>query len=132
MGGAVHLYWVSQRMSQPMPYPAALINTTIALMRPSGLYEDAPYCIDLDGNFLIGRALNQIDPDDGLCGKARKALERNRTAVVKWFSERSHDAWKANSHALPGAFAAVAEADRILAGPARPRWRDIFETTWWL
>jgi hypothetical protein len=132
MGGAVHLYWVSEKMRAPMPHPRALIPATIDLMEPTGLYENEPYCIDLDGNFLIGRALSYLEPDHELEATAREALAVNRDAVLTWFASRPHDAWKPNSHALPGALAAVAEADRTLMNGSPPRWRDIFETTWWL
>src|SRR5690606_34953020 len=110
-GGAVHLYWVSDRISETAPHPSALIRSTTQLMRPSGLYEDEPYCIDLDANFLIGRSLSQIEPEDALQESGRQALAKNRDAILGWFSEREPEDWNANSHKLPGAFAAVAEAD---------------------
>ncbi len=132
MGGAVHLYWISEKIAEPMPYPAALIPTTAKLMQPSGLYEDKPYCIDLDANFLIARALVHLDSDNGCHATARRALATNRDAILTWFSSRRHDNWSSNSHSVPGAFAAVAEADRVLLPPDELRWKDIFETTWWL
>jgi hypothetical protein len=132
MGGAVHLYWISEKLSAPMPYPQALISATSRLIRASGLYEVEPYCIDLDANFLLARALPRLNGDDAPRETARRALLKNRAAVAAWFSERPADKWNANSHKLPGAFAAIAEADRVLAAPHKARWRDIFETTWWL
>lgn len=135
MGGAVHLYWISEKIAAPMPHPEALIPATAELMESTGLYEKHPYCIDLDANFLIGRALSYITPGNGLEAKARAALATNREAVLSWFASRPHQEWRRNSHALPGALAAVAEADRILvdsgSGSDKP-WRDIFKTTWWL
>lgn len=132
MGGAVHLYWISEKMAAPMPYPAALIPTTTKLMQPSGLYEHRPYCIDLDANFLIARALVHFDPDGGTQATARHALGTNRDAVLAWYSSRKPRDWGLNSHSVPGAFAAVAEADRVLLSADERRWRDIFETVWWL
>ena len=133
MGGAVHLYWISEKISAPMPHPEALIPATAALMEATGLYEKHPYCIDLDANFLIGRALSYLTPGNGLEETDRTALATNREAVLSWFASRPHQEWRRNSHALPGALAAVAEADRILLddGADQP-WRDIFKTTWWL
>jgi len=131
MGGAVHLYWVSDKINAPMPYPNALISETASLMRPTGLYETEPYCIDLDANFLIGRALGQLDENDPLHSPAREALSKNRDSILEWFGSREPEEWNANSHKLPGAFAAVAEADLVLR-PANGRWRDVFQTTWWL
>lgn len=133
MGGAVHLYWISEKISAPMPHPEALIPATAGLMESTGLYEKHPYCIDLDANFLIGRALSYVTPGNGLEETARTALATNREAVLSWFASRPHHEWRRNSHALPGALAAVAEADRILldAAPGEA-WRDIFKTTWWL
>jgi hypothetical protein len=132
MGGAVHLYWVSERINAPMPHPAALISTTIGLMRYNGLYEDEPYCIDLDANFLIARAVGHLGADEGPAVAAHRALAINRDAVLDWFASRRPERWNANSHKVPGAFAAVAEADRLLSTSTDRRWRDVFETTWWL
>lgn len=132
MGGAVHLYWIAEKIGAPMPQPAALIGATAALAGVDGLYEGEPYCIDLDANFLIGRALAQIDPEHPAAERARRALLRNREAVVAWFDARAPEQWNASSHKLPGAFAAVAEADRALAPPERRAWRDVFERVWWL
>lgn len=133
MGGAVHLYWISEKIAAPMPHPEALIPATAGLMEATGLYEKHPYCIDLDANFLIGRALSYVTPGNGVEATARSALAANREAVLSWFASRPHGEWRKNSHALPGALAAVAEADRILLDVAPDdAWRDIFKTTWWL
>ena len=130
MGGAVHLYWVAWRLGRPFPHPAEMVDATRVLMQPSGLYEHEPYCIDLDGNFLIARSLRQLPREHSVQDRGRAALATNRGAVVDWFVTRDPKDWNANSHKLPGAFAAIAEADTIL-DPA-PRWRDVFEATWWL
>ena len=61
MGGAVHLYWIAEKIAAPIPHPAALAASTAALLRETGLYENEPYCIDLDGSFCIARALPQLD-----------------------------------------------------------------------
>jgi hypothetical protein len=131
MGGAVHLYWISEKIGADMPYPASLIPATTALMQPDGLYENEPYCIDLDANFLIARAIDQIDGEHRQAQEGKQALATNRDAVLEWFASRTSEDWSFNSHKVPGAFAAVAEADRILS-PRDRRWGDIFETTWWL
>lgn len=131
MGGAVHLYWISEKIGAEMPYPASLIPATTALMQPDGLYEQEPYCIDLDANFLIARAIDRIGDGHHHSEDGKRALATNRDAVLEWFAARPAERWSANSHKVPGAFAAVAEADRILS-PDERRWNDIFETTWWL
>ncbi len=131
MGGAVHLYWISEKIGADMPYPASLIPATTALMQPDGLYENEPYCIDLDANFLIARAIGRIGDDHVHVEVGKRALLTNRDAVLQWFASRPSEEWSSNSHKVPGAFAAVAEADRILS-PGNRRWGDIFETTWWL
>ena len=132
MGGAVHLYWIAERLGQPFPYPHALIESTARLLQPSGLYESEPYCIDLDGNFLIARSLRQLDATHPAAANGMTALAINRRTVVEWFLARDPAAWNATSHKLPGAFAAVAEADLALQPQAKCRWRDVFATTWWL
>lgn len=132
MGGAVHLYWISVKRGIPMPYPRESVLETAALLQPGGLYEKEPYCIDLDGNFIIARSLEGLPVDDPAQDTGRRALARNREAVLAWFESRPQAQWNPNSHKLPGAFAAVAEADRLLGAPQRPHWRDVFETTWWL
>jgi hypothetical protein len=132
MGAAVHLYWISEKIGVPILHPVALISATIGIMRPSGLYEEEPYCIDLDANFLIARSLAQLDPDHPLQEAARLSLRKNRDAILDWFSSRPPRYWNQNSHKIPGAFAAVAEADRALLSPADRQWRDVFKTTWWL
>jgi hypothetical protein len=131
MGGAVHLYWVSEKIDAAMPYPESLIPATIALIQPSGLYEKEPYCIDLDANFLIARALESLGVGYPDADQAKRALATNRDAVMNWFESRPAADWSSDSHKIPGAFAAIAEADRILS-PSERRWADIFETTWWL
>jgi hypothetical protein len=132
MGGAVHLYWVSERMGVPQPYPAEVIRTTAALLRSSGLYEDEPYCIDLDGNFMIGRALAGLAMGDPAGSLGRDALRQNREAVLGWYRAKPVSDWNPNTHKLPGALAAVAEADRVLRPGDHRNWRDVFRTTWWL
>jgi hypothetical protein len=130
MGGAAHLYWIAERLGAPFPHAAAMIESTAGLVRPTGLYEDEPYCLDLDGNFLIARALRQLPGADARIGIAHRALAANRDAVVQWFLVRPPERWNGRSHVLPGAFAAVAEADLVLDGVAQ--WRDVFEVAWWL
>jgi hypothetical protein len=130
MGGAVHLYWVSEHLGKPMRHPAEIISGTAALLPADGLYERAPYCIDLDANFMIARSLRRLDAGHPAGPAGLAALRRNRDAVLAWFNDRQPDAWSASSHKLPGAFAAVAEADIALTG--RSPWRDVFERSCWL
>ncbi len=132
MGGAVHLYWVSERMGKPVKYPAQIVQTTAALQNSNGLYENEPYCIDLDGNFMIGRSLSGLNEDHPQAINGRSALARNREAILDWYAARALEQWNSSSHKLPGAFAAVAEAERVMLQPSLRRWRDVFETTWWL
>jgi hypothetical protein len=132
MGGAVHLYWIAERLGLRFPQPEATIRATARLLRPTGLYEEEPYCIDLDGNFLIARALRQrpLDGESDSASIGLRALASSRDAVASWFSARHPEDWHLSSHKLPGAFAAIAEADLALRGEAR--WKDVFEVCWWL
>lgn len=131
MGGAVHLYWVALSMGRSIPHPAAMVATTSALIGADGLYEREPYCIDLDANFLIARSLPGLRPRSRAREAGRRALALNRNAIVSWFTRRDPSLWHPSSHRLPGAFAAVAEADWAL-DPGRARWRDVFEEVCWL
>lgn len=130
MGGAVHLYWVSEHLRKPITRSREIVATTTALLPAEGLYEHEPYCIDLDGNFMIARALPRLSGDAATRDRGLDALRRNRAAVLAWFAARDASQWNATSHKLPGAFAAVAEADRALSGGGP--WKDVFETTCWL
>jgi hypothetical protein len=132
MGGAVHLYWVSERMGKRFPYPAETIDATARLVGQNGLYEHEPYCIDLDGDFMIGRPLEDIAPGSPAAERGRAALRRNRQAVVQWYATREPSEWNPRFHRHPGAFAAVAECDRALLALEARRWNDVFETTYWL
>ncbi|GGE48808.1 hypothetical protein GCM10007276_27460 [Agaricicola taiwanensis] len=132
MGGAVHLYWVSERMGKPFPWPEQTIEATARLIGPDGLYEHEPYCIDLDGDFMIGRPLEDLAAGSAMAERGRVALQKNRRAVVQWYVSREPSDWNPGMHRHPGAFAAIAECDRALLAPEARRWKDVFETTYWL
>lgn len=132
LGGAVHLYWIFTRLGLTYPQPHALIRATAPLIRADGLYEGHPYCIDLDAAFLLGRSADQLDPHDPTPAVVDTALERSRRGVLGWLAARGPADWHANSHTVPGALAAVAEADRRLEPDRSQRWADVFDVVWWL
>lgn len=131
IGGAAHLYWIISRLGIPYPHPQALIDAVAPRVGPEGLCERHPYCLDFDAAFLLARAADQMDAAPAI-ERAEVTLERSRRAVLAWLEERGPERWPDGSHFLPGALAAVAEADRRLP-PAQARgWTDAFETVWWL
>jgi len=132
IGGAAHLYWIISRLGIPYPHPRPLIDAVAPRVGPGGLCERHPYCLDFDAAFLLARAADHLDAADPAAERARRTLERSRRAVLAWLEERAPERWPAGSHFLPGALAAVAEADRALPPADARGWTDAFETVWWL
>ena len=133
IGGAVHLYWIFDKMGIKFPYPAQLSRYTLDQNLNGGLYEKYPYCIDFDGNFLLCRSYRFLDEKETrLKRRIFKSLRMNRTAVLDYLLKRKTDDWYPRAHALPGAIAAIAEAELIIEDEANRLWNDVFELVWWL
>jgi hypothetical protein len=138
LGGAAHFHWVYVRAGRPIPHPEAVVASVLSLQKPSGLYRDVPYCIDLDGNFCTLRAWEELD------GKARERwrepMERSLLAsfdaslAALAGSLDLTDLYR-DLHALPGALAALMECVRFPGFPHRSAlagWHHPLERAWWL
>lgn len=137
MGGAVHFLWIYEALKHPFPSPEAVIESTLTLQRPDGLYKDHPFCIDLDGNFCLIRAYLQLSEERQKFFQERvyRSVERNFEAIVQALTERPLEEIYADSHGLPGALAALTECAKLpgfkytdaLAG-----WQHPLDKVWWL
>ena len=61
IGGAAHLYWIFTKMGLKYPFPEQLSIYILNQNLNGGLYEKHPYCLDFDGNFLLGRSYPFLD-----------------------------------------------------------------------
>jgi hypothetical protein len=114
MGGAPHFWWVYHHRGRPLPYPEKIINTCLALQKPSGLWDDKGYtfCVDLDAIWSIHRAYLQLREQGIEYRKQdiKESFERYLETVCDILNRPDsllevYD----NAHKLPGALAAIAE-----------------------
>ncbi len=122
LGGVFHFHYIYTYIGRPLVYPERLIDTTISLQLPNGLYDgDVPYCIDLDGVFEIIRAFRQLD------GKYREAdvkasVEKNLAAITERVNDREFVMTRyTDSHKIVGAIVALSEIQVLFP--------NMFETT---
>jgi len=137
MGGAVHFLWIYEAMGRPFPYPEAIIDSTLSLQRPSGLYKDHPFCIDLDANFCLVRSFLQLSSTRQEIYRERvyRAAERNFEAIVKALTTQPLEEIYDDSHGLPGALAALVECTKLPSfkyGEALSEWQHPLDKAWWL
>ena len=137
MGGAVHFFWIYEALGRPFPYPEAVIESTLALQRPNGLYKDHPFCIDLDGNFCLIRAYLQLPAEKQAQYRERvyRSAERNFEAIVKALLERPLEEIYSDSHGLPGALVALVECTKLpdfKYADALAGWQHPLDKVWWL
>ena len=137
MGGAVHFYWVYAARARPLPYPAKIIDATLTLQKPTGLYRQHPYCIDLDGNFCINRAYLQLDSarQQTYREQVYASATANFEAIVTALTARPTDEIYQDSHGLPGALAALTECAKLPDFPyadLMANWQHPLDNAWWL
>jgi hypothetical protein len=115
MAGAVHFFWIYEALEQPFPYPEAVIQSTLRLQRPHGLYGDHPFCIDLDGNFCMIRSFLQLPEErqQMYADRVYRSAERNFEAILRALTERPLTETYSDSHGLPGALAALVECTKL-------------------
>ncbi len=131
MGAAAHLYWIFAQLHIDAPYGECVIDKILSLQQPSGLYENRPYCIDLDANFILRCALkNSASPLK--TSMAINAMQKNAEAVLLWYAQKPVAEWPSNPHHLPGSLAAVAVAQTLSDLPSLKGWHDPFTRVWWL
>jgi hypothetical protein len=132
MGGAAHLYWIFEKINYKYDNAKNVIMKTITLQRESGLYDDYPYCIDFDANFIISRSLKYLKKDDsGIKELALNALNKNRNAIILWLCSKNPNDWYKRLHPLPGALAAIAEVE-IHINNDNDQYINVFDRVWWL
>jgi len=137
MAGAVHFYWVYVKYGHPLPYPEKIIKSTLKVQKESGLYRHYPMCIDLDGNFCLIRAFNQLTPElqKKYYDEVNHSLTKNFTAVTNYLDEHPLEEVYNDSHGLPGALAALAECQEFegfsLMEEAK-QFNNPFDKVWWL
>jgi len=137
MAGAVHFYWVYEKYGHPLPYPEKIIESTLKVQKETGLYRDYPMCIDLDGNFCLTRAYNQLPKDkrERYYSQVNEALTKNFNAVLDYLDSQPLEDIYDDSHGLPGALAALAECQEF-EGFSRMKeaklFNNPFNKVWWL
>ena len=137
LGGAVHFLWVYQAYGNPFPYPAAVIESTLALQKPSGLYQEHPYCIDLDGNFCLIRSFLQLDDHQKKNYRERvdQSVTMNFEAIAAELSSKDFTTIYDDSHGLPGALAALIECCKLPEFRYQAEmdgWCNPLDRAWWL
>ena len=113
MGGAFHMYYVYEFCSREWRYPERIIDHTLRLQQPNGLWDgEVSYCIDLDGIYCLTRSCRIADgyrKDD-----VRAAVVRYLAAAEKILTDREFFfRHYSNSHILPGALSAIAECQKL-------------------
>lgn len=137
MGGAVHFYWIYEKLGQSFPYPENLIESTLSLQKNSGLYKNHPFCIDLDGNFCVIRAYLQLSDDmkNKFRERVYQSAERSFEGIVNAFLEKPLSEIYKDSHGLPGALAALVECKKLPGfkyAELIRAWEHPLDKTWWL
>lgn len=137
MAGAVHFFWVYEALGQPFPFPEQVIESTIPLQRPDGLYKDHPFCIDLDGNFCIIRSYLQLPShkQQQYEKQVMAAVERNFFGVLDYLNGQPLQEIYSDLHGLPGALAALVEALKLPDFSHRSvldGWQNSFDVVCWI
>ncbi len=137
LGGAVHFYWIYDRLGESFPYPEALIRSTLNLQKPDGLYKDHPFCIDLDANFCLIRAFLSLPEDrqDIYRDKVNLAIEKNVGEIMSILFDNSLEKVYDDSHGLPGALAALVDCTHLpsfVYREALMQWQNPLDEVWWL
>jgi len=124
MGGAFHLYYIYQFDKKQWPRPEKVVNATLQLQHDNGLFDpgwlDISYCIDLDGIYEIIRSLALMnttsttsqDSDSGINWEvAEHVCKKYLNGVHLILNSTFHTEviYRAYTHLLPGALAAIAE-----------------------
>jgi hypothetical protein len=121
LGGASHFWWIYQYHKKDIPKPKAAIDHILRLQEKNGFWDsqlfgaDSPYCIDLDSINGLRFAFHQIKKQSQASYKEKEILESVRLFVTKAHEVLNQkDSLKKlykNSHKLPGAVIAIAEAN---------------------
>jgi hypothetical protein len=86
MGGAFHFYFLYLYMKRPLPFPEKIIDTTLSLQKPDGLWAaDAANFIDLDGIYSLIYACRQTNGYRRADVEA--ALKKAATSIVTRLNE---------------------------------------------
>jgi hypothetical protein len=110
MGGAFHFYFLYIYAGRVLPYPEKIIDATLALQNPNGLWDaEIPYCIDLDGVYALIEAHKQI-PGGYRTADVLASLDRAAAAITSRLNNREFvfENYR-ESHKIVGALAALAE-----------------------
>lgn len=137
LGGAAHFLWVYEAYGREFQYPAKIIDSTISLQRPTGLYREHPFCIDFDANYCIIRSYLQLPAEiqQEMQARVNHAIQRNFDAVTRVLLEEDLTEVYSDLHGPPGALAALVECTMMpgfSAGEVVSRWRHVLDHTWWL
>jgi len=137
MGGAVHFYWIYEKLKKTFPYPEELIESTLSLQKNNGLYKNHPFCIDLDGNFCVIRSFLQLDDNRRHLYKnmVYESAERNFAGIINVLLSKPLDQIYKDSHGLPGALAALVECTKLpdfKFSESIKDWNHPLDKTWWL
>ena len=125
MGGAVHFYWLYQARGRPFPYPEALIESTLGLQKPNGLYKKRPFCIDLDGNFCLTRAYGQLPKatQNRWRGSVEAAVNKSALSILHFLAQENLTDAYPDSHGPPGAIIGLIECAKL----ENSVWEDLLQ-----
>lgn len=108
MAGAVHMYWVYHHQGRPLLCPGRIVDATLALQRPGGLFGAPPaFCRELDGVWTLIHASDQAG--GYRASEVRAACRRCLEAVVAVLNDPELLRRRyLSSHRLVGALQSVA------------------------
>jgi hypothetical protein len=122
MAGSPHFFWVYQHKNRPMLYPQKIIDTSLALQLPNGLWDNKrkgalyTYCIDFDAIYNMHRTWLQLRAQgiDYRTDDIKQSLDRYLAAATAILNKPGelNRVYKL-SHDFPGAPAALAEAEKF-------------------
>lgn len=130
MAGAPHFYWVYQHKDHPLPYPKRIIDSSLSLQLPNGLWDTKgnkglySYCVDFDAIYNIHHAWQELRAQgiDYRTGDIKKSFDRYLATSVPIFNQPgSLIKLYPNSHKSAAAPASVAEAENFFIEIGEPR-----------
>jgi len=130
MAGSPHFFWIYQHKNRPLPYPQKIIDTSLALQLPNGLWDTKrknalyTYCMDFDAIYNMHRAWLQLRAQgiDYRTEDIKQSLDRYLAAATSILNQPGNlNRVYRISHDLPGGLAAVAEAEKFFEENREPR-----------
>lgn len=129
IGAAAHYYWHYKKIGQPPPFLEKAAQFAINASRGRKIMEREPYCLDFDYMCIFSAYLKVASAEGNtLACLVANQVGQSSDAIHRYLSGPA--AATLRTHALPGALAALAEADSALNSGHEIR--DVFEHVHWL